>query len=139
MRTRVEVRDWTDAVHPEAIYQALLEQGILAVHTCTACATSHYPPRVLCPGCGSTTLEWQQDPDGRGTVYSVSVLTPPDRKPYAVVLVDLDDGPRLMSNVVGIPAAEVAIGMRVELELGERDGQVVPLFVPVADDAGNQR
>jgi uncharacterized OB-fold protein len=121
------VADYTGEVHPEAVYQALLDHDVFAVHRCDRCGLAHYSPRVLCPHCGSTSLAWDQS-DGLGTVYSTSTISPRDGEPYAVVLVDLDDGPRLMSNVVGIAAADVRIGMRVRARIVHRDGGAVAMF-----------
>jgi uncharacterized protein len=125
--TVLTVQDYTDEVHPEAVYQALLNHGVFAVHTCTRCGCPHYSPRVICPHCGSTSLTWERS-EGLGTVYSTSTISPRNGEPYAVVLVDLDDGPRLMSNVVGIAAADVRIGMRVRVRVEHRDGGAVALF-----------
>jgi uncharacterized OB-fold protein len=121
------VADHTDERHPEAVYQALLEQGIFALPQCRSCGRLHYSPRVLCPYCGSNSLGWAQL-SGDGTVYSTSTIAPRDATPYAVVLVDLDEGPRLMSNVVGMPADEVRIGMRVRARIESRADAAVPLF-----------
>jgi uncharacterized OB-fold protein len=121
------VADYTGEVHPEAVYQALLDHDIFAVHECTQCGRAHYSPRVLCPYCGSVELTWRQSA-GLGTVYSASTISPRDAEPYAVVLVDLDEGPRLMSNVVGIPAAAVRIGMRVRARIVHREGGAVAMF-----------
>jgi uncharacterized OB-fold protein len=123
----LRVAEYTAEVHPEAVYQALLDHDVFAVHTCTRCGRAHYSPRVICPYCGSGALEWKRSA-GVGTVYSASMLSPRDADPYAVVLVDLDDGPRLMSNVVGIPAGDVRIGMRVRVRIEPRDGGAVALF-----------
>jgi uncharacterized protein len=121
------VADYTDQVHPEAVYQALLDQDVFAVHTCARCGRAHYSPRVICPHCGSTDLEWKRS-EGLGTVYSVSVLSPRGKPPYAVALVDLDEDVRLMSNVVGIAPEDVRIGMRVKVRVEHRDGGAVALF-----------
>jgi uncharacterized protein len=121
------VADYTDEVHPEAVYQALLDHDVFAVRACTKCGRPHYSPRVICPHCGSTSLTWRRS-DGLGTVYSTSTISPRGKEPYAVVLVDLDDGPRLMSNVVGIAAADVRIGMRVKVRIANRDGGAVAMF-----------
>jgi uncharacterized OB-fold protein len=123
----LRVADYTDEVHPEAVYQALLDHDVFAVHSCTRCGRAHYSPRVICPFCGSGALEWRRS-TGMGTVYSVSTLSPRGADPYAVVLVDLDDGPRLMSNVVGIPAADVRIGLRVRVRIEPREGGAAALF-----------
>src|SRR6202000_2400810 len=65
---------------------------------------------------------------GLGTIYSTSTISPRNAEPYAVVLVDLDEGPRLMSNVVGIPAADVRIGTRVRARIIQREGGAVVMF-----------
>ncbi len=121
------VLDYTDEVHPEAVYQALLDHDVFAVHACTRCGRAHYSPRVICPHCGSGSLTWKQS-DGLGTVYSTSTISPRGGEPYAVVLVNLDDGPRLMSNMIGIAAADVRIGLRVRVRIEQRDGGAVALF-----------
>ncbi|MEU0465307.1 OB-fold domain-containing protein [Amycolatopsis sp. NPDC006131] len=116
-----------EAVRPSAAYQEFLDRGVFALPTCGRCGESHFSPRILCPHCGSTELTWRES-TGEGTVYSTSTVFRRDREPCAVVLVDLDAGPRLMSNVIGTPAEEVRIGMRVRAEIGLREGQAVPLF-----------
>lgn len=121
------VTDYTGEVHPEAVYQALLDHDVFALPVCGQCGRAHYSPRVLCPHCGSTSLSWQQSA-GLGTVYSTSTISPRNAEPYAVVLVDLDEGPRLMSNVVGIPAGEVQIGLRVRARIVQREDGAVAMF-----------
>ena len=74
---------------------------------CGACAAAVHPPRPACPACGSTTLAWERSA-GRGTVYSTSDVHTREET-YNVSLVDLDEGPRVMSTV----AVGVAIGARV--------------------------
>jgi uncharacterized OB-fold protein len=121
------VTDHTDELHPEAVYQALLERGIFALPQCEACGRLHYSPRVLCPFCGSDSLGWSEL-SGDGTVYSTSTITPRGETAYAVVLIDLAEGPRLMSNVVGLPADDVRIGTRVRARIDSRPDGAVPVF-----------
>lgn len=128
------VTQYTDETQPSAVYQALLERGVFALSTCEECGKAHSPPRVLCPHCGSTALAWRRSA-GTGTVYSMSTLTPRDREPYAVILVDLDDGPRIMSNIADMPADDVRIGMRVVVRVDTRNGQALPVFVAGGGDA----
>jgi hypothetical protein len=76
---------------------------------------------------------------GRGTVYSTTVIRSRANEAYNVVLVDLDEGFRMMSTVIGVAPQDVAIGARVELAWREADGDhagalPVPVFVPA--DAG---
>lgn len=92
--------------------------------------TGHYqfPPRLK--PAGETSDTWI-DASGMGTVHSVTIVR--KRAPesdYTVALIDLDEGPRLMSRVEGIPPADVAIGMRVAMHRGEIDGIAVALFHP---------
>lgn len=116
---------------PAGVYQAFLEDGLFALRCCHECGRPHYPPRVVCPSCGSTSLGWIESA-GRGEVYSVSVVEPRDGDPYAVALVDLEEGPRLMTNVVDVDPDAVAIGSPVEVRIGVREGQAAPLFVLAA-------
>jgi hypothetical protein len=123
----LDISGYTQEVHPEAVYQALLDNGVFAVHSCRSCGRAHYSPRVLCPYCGSTDLEWQQSL-GSGAVYSTSTVSRRGADSVAVALVDVDEGFRLMSNVVGIPPDDVQIGMRVSVRIDARDSGAIPVF-----------
>jgi len=123
----LNAQDNMDRAAPEARYQVLLDQGVFALPTCVRCDRAHYPPRVLCPHCGSDSIRLWKSP-GRGVVYSTSMVTPRAAEPYAVVLVELDEGPRLMSNLVGMPADQVQIGMRVRVRVQVRNDSAVALF-----------
>ena len=86
-------------------------------------------PRELCPHCGSDQLAWEQ-PSGQGTVYSTTVIR---RKAeaggdYNVALVDLAEGPRMMSRVEGMAPADVAIGMAVQAEVIQHNGKGLVVF-----------
>lgn len=92
--------------------------------------TGAHPPRpVFHPRVGHDA--WRVSA-GRGAVYATSVQRPPDGAPYSVVLVDLDEGFRMMSTVVGMAPEEVRIGMRVRLAwrdgAGEDHAAPVPVF-----------
>lgn len=101
---------------------------------CTACDEAIWYPREVCPSCRDSTIEWRPAA-GTGTVYAVSVHHKPgpgrseDDGPYAVALVDLAEGVRMMTNVVGCPPEEVEVGMGVRI--GWRplsDGRNLPQF-----------
>ena len=101
---------------------------------CTECGAAIWYPRAVCPSCVGSAVEWRDDA-GRGTVYAASVHTRPgpDRDaadgPYVVVLVDLDAGVRMMSNVVGCPPDDVTVGMRVTVAWEPlSDGRHLPVF-----------
>ncbi|MEV8635630.1 OB-fold domain-containing protein [Streptosporangium sp. NPDC051023] len=106
-------------------------EGTVPFQRCDDCRAAVFYPRTLCPACGSTRLSWSRSA-GLGTVYSASVLSPRDGLPYPVVLVDLDEGFRMMSTVVGVPADEVRIGTRVRARV-EPDGPRVVFTVLAAE------
>lgn len=112
---------------PHRGYTERLATGAVPFQSCDRCRAAVFPPRVLCPACGATELRWNRSA-GLGTVYSVSVLFPRERPPYPVVLVDLDEGFRMMSTVTGVPAEEVRIGARVRAHV-DPDGPDGPYVV----------
>ncbi|MDZ4282862.1 MAG: DNA-binding protein [Burkholderiales bacterium RIFCSPLOWO2_12_67_14] len=104
-----------DGCGPDALFAQGLAQGRFRIQRCSACGQHVFYPRVLCTHCGSAQLEWV-DPSGVGSVYSSTTVR---RKPqaggdYNVALVDLAEGPRLMSRIDGISPDQVHIGMRVQ-------------------------
>src|SRR5262249_31701648 len=92
------------------------------------------PPRPMCPRCRS--LEWDTlRASGRGSVYSYVIphhpLVPAFPEPYVVALVDLEEGTRLVTNLIGVPPSDVRIGMAGEPALTpEDDDPALPLFRP---------
>ncbi len=89
-----------------------------------------HPPRVAEPGTGSTDLEWVEA-CGRGTVHSTTVVRQkPPAADYNVALVELAEGPRMMSRVVGIAPAEVRIGMPVRARIVVEDDASLVVFEP---------
>jgi uncharacterized OB-fold protein len=108
----------------------------LALPWCPACARFFWYPREVCPVCLGEAVEWRPAA-GTGEVYAVSVhhKTGPGRDPedgpYAVALVDLPEGVRIMSNVVGVAPESVAVGTPVTVAwLPLSDGRHLPQFVP---------
>jgi uncharacterized OB-fold protein len=101
---------------------------------CTDCDAAIWYPRTTCPRCAGSAVEWRDDAGG-GTVHAASVQHRPgpgrdaDDGPYVVVLVDLDAGVRMMSNVVACPPEAVQAGMRVALAWEPlSDGRHLPVF-----------
>ena len=88
-------------------------------------------PRVAAPGSGETDLEWVEA-SGDGTVYSTTVVRnrPEKGGDYNVALIDLAEGPRMMSRVIDIDPGDVKIGMPVEARIEELDGAPQVLFAP---------
>jgi uncharacterized OB-fold protein len=108
----------------------------LLVQWCTECEEPIFYPRAVCPGCLGTALEWRPS-SGRGTIYAVTVEHRTQHPglaamaPYAVALVDLDDGIRMLSNVVHGDPATLRVGDRVTVTWEPlSDGRHLPLFEP---------
>ena len=106
----------------------------LVLRRCTACAEHHFPPRHLCPKCWSDKLDWTKS-GGKGVVYSFTVMQRAplaafaQRVPYVVALIDVDEGPRMMANILGDDALATAVGDRVSVCFEERaGGSKVPQF-----------
>ncbi len=112
---------------PESIYEEYLAKGEFRIQQCNGCERHVFYPRALCPHCGSSNLQWAR-PTGAGTVYSTTVMR---RKPesggdYNVCLVELEEGPRLMSRVEGVAPTDVRIGMRVKARIaGGEEGRFI--------------
>ena len=121
--------EMSSAEAPAVTYRRHLESGKLGYQRCADCSAAVFYPRVLCPVCGSGALEWHESA-GRGTVYATTAVHSRNRDPRNVVLVDLDEGFRMMSRVEGVPAEEVEIGARVSFEVRHRDeDEPVAVFV----------
>lgn len=110
-------------------HREALAGGRLSFQRCQACANAWLPPRDHCPRCLSASWEWE-DASGRARVVSWVVYRRAfhpafaERVPYNVVVAELEEGPRLISNVVGIERDE-GLGIDVPLELQiEREGDV---------------
>ena len=108
--------------------------GELRVQRCSSCEEYRHPPRPMCRRCGSLEYEWGPV-SGRGTVYSYIVTHQPihpalqGRVPFATVLVELDEGVLMTSNVVDCPPDEIAIGMPVAVEFEQVNEEItLPKF-----------
>lgn len=105
-----------------------VDRGELLAQKCRACAELRHPPAPRCRHCGSG--EWDAVPlSGRGHIHSWIVSRHPtqaDIAPRTVVLVDLEEGVRIVSNL--IDAGNVGNGAAVALEFGDVDGNRLPLF-----------
>ncbi len=109
-------------------------QGELRIQSCGDCGGLRHPPRAMCSRCGSFEVEWAAV-SGRGTVYSYIVshqaVHPAlaDQVPFATVLVELEEGPRLTSNLLDVEHDEIEIGMAVEVAFHPLTDEVtLPLF-----------
>lgn len=107
----------------EPFYKALGE-GRFMLPYCRDCAKPHLPAGPVCPFCFSDRIEWKPA-SGRGSVSTFTVVHKAwfpefaDEVPYNVVQVELEEGPRLTANVVGVKNEELKVGLPVEVVLGE--------------------
>ncbi|MBM3658696.1 MAG: hypothetical protein FJW95_04245 [Actinobacteria bacterium] len=109
----------------------------LRLPRCADCATFRFPPRPRCHVCRSAAYTWEPVA-GTGTVASYTVISPPvlpafaDRVPYNAVVVELDEGPFLVSNLLDVANEDLATGMRVEVTFVDvADGFALHQFRPV--------
>jgi uncharacterized protein len=109
-----------------------IADGHLVFQRCAACGVVRHPPAPMCGECHS--VEWDtRESSGRGHVYTWIVShhpTKPDAEPRVVVLVELEEGIRFVSNLQGVDADEVRNGMAVVLSIEDVDGVVLPQFRP---------
>jgi uncharacterized OB-fold protein len=117
-----------------AAFWDAVTRGELLVQQCAACSAFRHPPGVRCAQCGSADARWIASP-GRGEIWSYTVVHPPTlpafahRTPYVAIVVRLDEGVFMVSNLVDCPVEDVEVGQRVELALTEVEkGLVLPLF-----------
>ena len=114
-------------------YRAHLTRGELAYQVDEQGRALFYP-RVMAPAGYTGELRWATS-RGIGTVYAATVISPRGEAAYNVVLVDMDEGFRMMSRVESIPAEQVRIGMRVKVRVrpAEGDNGAYPVFDPLED------
>jgi uncharacterized OB-fold protein len=119
---------------PLAPFLAAARERRLVVQRCTGCGALRFPPRELCSGCLGTEATWVPV-SGRGEVFSYNVMHQvyhpafADRVPYAVVVVRLAEGPKMVSSLVDCPPGEIRIGMPVEVTFEEvAPGVTLPRF-----------
>ncbi len=93
--------------------------GELRLQHCAGCGAYRYPPGSLCPECGTAEAGWVAT-SGRGRVFSWITVTHPIPRavyesdvPYVVALIDLAEGARMASNIVGCAPGEITAGMEV--------------------------
>jgi uncharacterized OB-fold protein len=116
---------------PDEVFQNHLREGRLMLQRCRRSGRFIFYPRVLEPGSGSADLEWVQA-SGDGIVHATTVVRQRPEKGgnYNVALIELAEGPRMMSRVVGLAPEEVRIGMAVKALIEEIDGTPAVLFEP---------
>jgi uncharacterized protein len=113
----------------------------LLMQRCLDCRNYVWTPRPGCFQCGSEDLAWQEL-SGKGEVYSFTVIRQVVGRaasqafekdiPYVIAWIDLNEGPRMISNVVGCPVEDVKLGMKVSVIFDQQSPEVwLPKFKPV--------
>ena len=124
----------TDASAP--FWDATRER-VLRLPWCVECGEPFWFPREVCPRCLGSAIDWRPA-SGQGQIYAFTVENRPTMLPavfgeerYAVALVELDEGVRMMTNVIGCPVDEIAVGQPVEVTWEPMsDGRNLALFAP---------
>lgn len=111
--------------------------GQLMIQRCTECESTIYPPRAACPQCFSD-IEWFEA-QGKGTVFTYSVVHRPskpevfeEKLPIISSVVELSEGPKILTNLLNCQPENVEIGMEVSVCFEEvSDGVILPQFEPI--------
>jgi uncharacterized OB-fold protein len=108
----------------------------LVIKRCTDCGAAHFYPRPFCPTCWGQHVEWEEA-SGAATLYTWSVvrvndLPPfPERVPYVAAVVELAEGPRMMTNVIDCDVEQLSMGMALRVDYRDLDDEfTIPVFVP---------
>ncbi len=112
------------------------QAGELRLQQCGCCGKHVFYPRSHCPACGADALSWVRT-SGRGRLHSyvISHVAMPGwagQTPYVIAVVQLEEGPRMMSNLVGVPAdpAHLELDMPLEVVFEPRGEMMLPMFKP---------
>ncbi len=114
--------------------------GQLLIQHCRSCGHLQLYPRTLCAACWSPDLDFREA-KGTGTVWTHSVIHQPGHTawlaevPFVLAIVELDEGPRLMTNIVDVDPDDVHVGQRVRVQSHQASTPAIPrvLFVPVGE------
>ncbi len=117
-------------------YWAGCKRHELLIQRCRACGRFQFYPRAICANCLSDDVDWVKS-SGNGTVYTYSVVHRAPSKafaaeaPYTTAIVELEEGVRMMTNVVGCPPDAVHIGMPVTVVFDDINEEIaLPKFRP---------
>ena len=108
--------------------------GELRLQRCKPCAAHYFPPQPFCPDCLSEDVTWETL-SGRGTLHTYVINhrgMPGFDSPYAIAIVQLEEGPRMMTNIVGIENTpeNLVLDMPLEVAFEQRGEMAVPVFQP---------
>jgi len=120
--------------HDNAFFFEGARQGRLLIQRCSSCGLLRHPPRAACPGCRS--FEWDTvTASGKGSVFSFVVVHHPQvpgfEYPLPIAVVELEEGTRLVADLIGIEPGDVRIGMPVVVDMVAVDDELtLPMFRP---------
>jgi uncharacterized OB-fold protein len=118
-------------LQPDQDYQRFLQQGRFMIQRTPSTGRYVFYPRSIAPGTGTDDLEWIEA-SGRGIVYSTTVVrVKPPAPSYNVAIVELEEGPRMMTRVESIPPQDVRIGMSVRARIMSDQELAYIVFDPV--------
>ncbi len=139
MTTQTAYRKPVPMITPEnERYWQGCKQHELWMRYCNACAKPYFYPRDICPMCGGRDVDWKKL-SGRGTIYTYAIVHRPpmpgfaDDVPFVTSIVQLDEGPRMMTNIVGVEPdpARIKVGMPVQVTFEDITDEIsLPKFRP---------
>lgn len=110
----------------------------LMLQRCRDCRVYRFTPQILCRECHSEDYDWEEV-SGRGTVWSWSTIYRPQSPafsedvPYIEAIVELEEGPKMLTNVVGVSPDEIYIGQPVEVHFEDATDEIsLPKFRPTS-------
>ena len=118
-----------DDIGPENKFLDFIENGKFMIQKSVKTGNFVFYPRVINPKTGENDLEWVEA-SGLGTVFATTTTSrrPEQGGNYNISIIELEEGPRMMSKVIGINSEKVEIGMKVKAEISEIDGKKAVVF-----------
>lgn len=110
-------------------FWAAARERRLVIQRCLGCDACRFPPEIACSHCGSGDFEWAAV-SGRATLYTWTVAHPPllpffrERAPWPIAVVQLEEGPRLVTNIIGVPVNGYEIGMPLAVDFEDVEGDI---------------
>jgi uncharacterized OB-fold protein len=132
MATQYQERKMRDpALNPgDQPYFDAAAEGKLMLKKCADCGQHHHYPRALCPFCMSERVQWVQA-KGTGEIYTFSVSRRAGPVVYCIAYVTLDEGVKMMTNIVDCDLDSIKVGQKVKVAFKKTEGGVsMPVFAP---------
>ena len=137
----IEGRPLPAADHVSTTYWEAAARGVVLYQECPSCGHRQFYPRAMCTACAADP-DWKEA-SGKGAVHTFTVIrqnwAEPFRHelPYVVAMVELDEGPKMMTNITHCAPEDVRIGMRVEAyTVPVEDGLGLPFWRPAEGEQG---